>query len=258
MNEEDFNITLKLSSSKIHITAKKKNSYFIYQNDFNLEDLKKLSKMLLVYDSVKDIYNCIKTISDKGNGKICFENEKFIFSIPIFLPSGNQEFIKFALNQSKLEKDEIIEHLGKRIEELENTILVFKENFNDILKRLQILENEKKEREEKEREKEKLLAIKDILESSICKENEISFFVEELKKHEKFMNKIIKFKLLFKATRDGDKLNIIHNKCDYKSVLILIKTKKDVRFGGYSKVGFNDKGPELNDRNAFIFFWIKK
>ena len=79
-----------------------------------------------------------------------------IFSIPIYLPSGKQEYIKFVLNQSKLEKDEIIENLGKRIEELENTVLIFKENFkqkenqiNDILKRLQILENEKKEREEK-------------------------------------------------------------------------------------------------------------
>jgi hypothetical protein len=72
------------------------------------------------------------------------------------------------------------------------------------------------------------------------------------------MNKIIKFILLFKATRDGDKLNILHNKCDNKSVLILIKTKKDIRFGGYSEIGFNDNGSELNDRNAFIFSLDKK
>ena len=110
MNEEDFIISIKLSSSKINITATKKNLYFIYQNDFNLEDLKKLSKMLLVYDSIKDIYICIKTISDQGNGKIFFENEKMIFSIPIYLPSGKQEYIKFALNQNKLEKDKIIEN----------------------------------------------------------------------------------------------------------------------------------------------------
>ena len=72
------------------------------------------------------------------------------------------------------------------------------------------------------------------------------------------MNKIITFKLLFKATRDGDKLDIIHNKCDNKSVLIIIKTKKDIRFGGYSEIGFNDKGAQLNDRNAFVFSLDKK
>ena len=95
LNEQDFIISLNLNSSKIKITAKKKNSYFIYQNDFNLEHLKKLSKILLVYESIKDIYICIKTISDQGNGKVSLENEKFIFSIPIYLPSGKQEFIKF-------------------------------------------------------------------------------------------------------------------------------------------------------------------
>ena len=110
----------------------------------------------------------------------------------------------------------------------------------------------KKEREEK------LLPIKELIENSICKKDEISFFVEELKKQEKFMNKTITFKLLYKATRDGDKINTIHNKCDYKSVLILIKTKKDIQFGGYSEIGFNDNGSEENDRNAFVFSLDKK
>ena len=101
--------------------------------------------------------------------------------------------------------------------------------------------------------------LKEIKESSICKNNEISFFTEELKRHEKFLNKNIGFKLLFKSSKDGDKLSKLHDKCDnIQSVLLLIKTNKGIRFGGYTEVGFNNKGNEVNDNKAFIFSLDKK
>ena len=130
-----------------------------------------------------------------------------------------------------------------------------------IFKRLQILEEkEKKSEKEKEKEKEKeFILLKDIKESSICKNDEISFFIGELQKHEKFINKKIGFKLLFKSSIDGDKLSNLHNKCDnIQSVLLLIKTIKGVRFGGYTEIGFNNEGKEVNDNKAFVFSLDKK
>lgn len=147
--------------------------------------------------------------------------------------------------------------------ELENNNRQKDIQINDILKRLQILEEKEKEKErskDKENEMEKKeKGLNDLKESSICKNNEISFFVEEFKNHEKFKGKNFGFKLLYMATRDGDKVRDFHNKCDNNiSVLILIKTNKNNRFGGYSEVGFNNNGSELNDNKAFVFSLDKK
>lgn len=269
INEENFHIKIILFSENINFLAHKQNSIssFYYTNNFKLDNLKQLSKSFILFDSINDIYNCIKAIIVEGKGKIFYEKENFVLSIPIFLPTGKQELVYFNLNKNKLEKDEIIQNLCKRINELENTITILKENdkikneqINDILKRLQILEEKEKKREKKKEEKEKeLILLKDIKESSICKNDEISFFIGELQKHEKFINKKIGFKLLFKSSKDGDKLSGLHNKCDnIKSVLLLIKTNKGIRFGGYTEIGFNNEGKALNDNKAFVFSLDKK
>ena len=166
-----------------------------------------------------------------------------------------------------MEKDEIIQKLCKKITELENKIKenekIKNEQITNILERLQILEEKEKKREKEEKEKkekeDKENMLKDIKESSICNNNEISFFIDKLKMHEKFLNKNIGFKLLFKSSKDGDKLSKLHDKCDnIQSVLLLIKTNKGIRFGGYTEVGFNNKGNEVNDNKAFIFSLDKK
>ena len=274
LNGENFTVKLELYAATINFISQPKNSLspLYYKRNFKLEEMKNLSKSFILFDTIKDIYQCIKEILDEGKGKIFFEQDNFVISIPLFLPNGKQELIYFYLNKNKVEKDEIIQNLCKRITELENKIKenekIKNEQITNILERLQILEEkekkkekeEKEEKEKKEKEKEeKENILKDIKESSICNNNEISFFTDELKKHEKFLNKNIGFKLLFKSSKDGDKLSKLHDKCDnIQSVLLLIKTNKGIRFGGYTEVGFNNKGSEVNDNKAFIFSLDKK
>ena len=58
--------------------------------------------------------------------------------------------------------------------------------------------------------------------------NELSEFL--------FKEKNIKYKLLYQATRDGDKISDIINKiAGYSPTLFLIYTKNDVICGGYTK-----------------------
>ena len=254
INDEKYLLHLISNSLELNIKIEKKNSISscFYQNSFNSEQLKKLSKSFTFYDSIKDIYFCIKTILDRGNGKLIKENENIIFSIPIFLPTGNQEIIKFNMKKQQLEKDEIIQGLYSRINDLENIIVTLKENeknkdilINNIKKRLDILKKKKKKNQ---------LGFKDINESSICKNNEISLFINEFQNHKKFKNKTIGFKLLYKASKDSDKIDVFHNKCDYKdSVLIFIKPTNGKRFGGYTEIGFNSKDGDKYDDNAFVF-----
>ena len=66
----------------------------------------------------------------------------------------------------------------------------------------------------------------------------------------------MKFKLLFKATRDGDIISAFADKVKGKSpTLILIKTKTGYKFGGYTTVEWDMTGyyKYQKDENAFIF-----
>ena len=257
INNDSYTIKLILTNlSKLIFKIYDKNSLqeICHQKSFNFDELKLLNKCFLIYDNIKDIYNCIKALLDEDKVSILFKNENMSLSIPFFLPNGKQNIINFDLEKDKINKDELIQVLCNKIKQLEKIIISIKESkdniINDILKRLQILEEKENERE-KEKEK---LRLKDIRESSICKENEINLFVKEFKKHQKFLNEKIGFKLLYKATRDGDKVNNFHNKCDnIKSVLVLIKSNNGARFGGYTEIGFNDHTGDLNDDNAFVF-----
>ena len=63
-----------------------------------------------------------------------------------------------------------------------------------------------------------------------------------------------KYRLLFRASRDGDKANTFHSLCDkYSNLIILIKTKKGARFGGYTSSKFRSSAHLKFDNNAFLF-----
>ena len=69
-------------------------------------------------------------------------------------------------------------------------------------------------------------------------------------------------KLLFRASRDGDKTKKCHELCDNKkNVLIIIQSDIGNIFGGYSKIGFktSNEPQHVIDNNCFLFsFDFKK
>ena len=69
-------------------------------------------------------------------------------------------------------------------------------------------------------------------------------------------NTKMRFNLLFKATRDGDRISAFTDKVKGKTpTLILIKTKTGYKFGGYTTVEWDMTGSYTykRDENAFIF-----
>ena len=73
-------------------------------------------------------------------------------------------------------------------------------------------------------------------------------------------SKIIKYRLLYRATRDGDSSKIFHLKCDnYHNLIVLVETKEGKRFGGYTSSKFKGANPMKIDNSAFLFsFDLKK
>ena len=67
-----------------------------------------------------------------------------------------------------------------------------------------------------------------------------------------------KFKLIYRATRDGFSSKNFHNNCDgIAKTLVLIKVKEnDSVFGGYTSVPWDMSNKYKQDKNAFVFSLI--
>ena len=74
-------------------------------------------------------------------------------------------------------------------------------------------------------------------------------------------NIILKFKLLYKVSRDGDRISTFTEKVKGKyPTLVIIQSKSGFKFGGYTSVEWNMTGSYkyITDKSAFIFSIDKK
>ena len=69
----------------------------------------------------------------------------------------------------------------------------------------------------------------------------------------------VKFMLLYRASVDGDKARIFHEKCDkHNMTLILVETTKGVRFGGFTTKTWDGTNVKKRDNDAFVFSFDKR
>ena len=69
----------------------------------------------------------------------------------------------------------------------------------------------------------------------------------------------VKFMLLYRASEDGDKAKIFHEKCDnHKMTLVLVETTKGVRFGGFTTKTWDGNCVKKIDNDAFVFSLDKR
>ena len=91
----------------------------------------------------------------------------------------------------------------------------------------------------------------------INKKEELEFLENRLKNSEILKKKNITYKLLYRATKDGNNVQTFHNKCDnIIGTLTIIKTTKGMRFGGYTEQIWNDnnkKGVGRKDNKNVCF-----
>ena len=81
--------------------------------------------------------------------------------------------------------------------------------------------------------------------------SEIKNVVKEIEKRKK---KKVRFYMLYKASEVGDRAQTFHEKCDnYAMTLIIIKTTKGLRFGGFTTKSWDGYVVHKIDTNAFIF-----
>ena len=237
-SNKKYSLTLSKSLSNeliFDICNKNISDIFYYKKKFSFEQLKKLDKCFVFYDSLENIIKFIEILLDENKVKLSYENNNLILVLSIFLPTGKKDEIKIFFDKQILNKDIIIEKLIEKINNLENSINTVIQNNQKKDEIIQLLEKRIHKLEEKEKERET-----SIKKSSIVLKNELNILLNEFQNHYIFKNKNIKFKLLYKASKDGHFINIsfytiffiiyvtIKIKLLFLSKIIMVKGLEDI------------------------------
>ena len=251
-NNEQY-ITKLILSDKIEINLNKKDSIssILYNVSLTLEDLGKINKIFKLCDTLEEAYNTLEKIFLKEKVTLHILNDNISCGFKMNSPTGDEVEIMIPLQKKEKDKSEIndklcdeINKLKKRIKFLENENEIFKNTIKNLESRLKKLEDKN--------------FIIENFDTNIIKTNEEKKFIESMVR-DKFPYKNCKFNLLYRATRDGDKISAFHSKCDNKKqILVLYHTIKGVKFGGYTDIGFDCSNREKTDLKSFLFQINKK
>ena len=190
-------------------------------------------------------------------------------SLQLLLRNQLNEFNEYKIlkeqeiNNLKIQIEELIQN-SKRIEEYarqkEKEIEELKFYIEELIRNQKINESQfrKLSRQNQTNEvnlEDQMLSIQDTR-LEVVKGD----IIQDVKELELLSRKISKNKrrlylnLLYKATIDGDKAEIFHQKCDpAKSTLVLVESENGKRFGGYTTVNWKGNSIEKKDDNAFVF-----
>jgi len=219
-----------------------------YEAKFTKKDLDTTSRYFKMFDDINQLFPEMQSKFEKKEYNIK-KNENAIL---IYFILGIKNIPDFSLTIPKTQNsiNSTVEALCQLVNKMQNDNKKMKEEMNNILS------NNKKMQEEINTLKEEIIKLK----KAIGKELNSDILTD---KDEKIMvfnwikqNAKLKFKLLFKATRDGDRISKFADKVKGKSpTLILIKTKTGYKFGGYTTVEWDMTGTYTykKDENAFIF-----
>ena len=237
----EFTINSPLLKISIHNYENTSNYY--YENTFNKESLVKISKCLLMCESIDEISTIfINLIETKKYSLNKISENEFDLILKVQALIKEEEITLNLYKNYNITKDDIINNL---IEAVQN-----------LTKRVEKLENWKKEKEGTNNNiiTPKSNDIDIIKNSNIMQKKEELNLIEQRLKQDIFSNKKISFKLRYCGTKDGDDSKIFHSKCDnIQNQLVLVKTKEGLKFGGYTRLGFNSSGSAIKDKDAFLF-----
>ena len=240
------------------------NNSSIYYKDLTLEGFHQLNKIFRQYDTLKECYDCLLKFFDKN--KVGINNEE------------NNFYIKFTINSLFGESEEIIIDLHKKLINIPGPDINMKlyQEINELKNKIKSLENETKELKSKiESLQIENAEYKSLIESRlskleqkysedkfkldsqiISKPEEFGFIMVRLKK---YFKKDISLNLIYRASIDGDEPCDFHTKCDnIRNVLVLYYTTKNIKFGGFSSIGFDSSNNGKKDLDSFIFNINKK
>ena len=220
-----------------------------YSITISLQKLKNSLKEIKDIDSVHDIYNYLKKLSNKE--KLNIKKNNNIISLILSIVDLNGHETCEIIDLFPLKND-----INMRIKDIYLELLNIKEKIKDI----DTLKDENKflkkriETQDKEIKylKDKIIYL--LNKSVIMKEDETEMIFSEIEK--KTNRKIESIKKLYQATEDGGDSEIFHKKCDdIPNTLVLIKSEGHRRFGGFTPISWKSEENYIKDpeEKTFVF-----
>ena len=240
-----------LSDIYLEIKEKEKITNEIYVGNFSLKNLTELSKAFRVCDSLDEAFDTIVSIYESKKIILNKNNDEMVMILKADLPNGKTEEAKLILRKKEVKKDVLIEELVKRINLLE-------EKNKNLEKKQAEFEKKQSEFEDLFKDEIKLKKkLKEIKFDSKIIEGDVSFILDKIIKEYPNTNiDTFQSTLIYRATRDGDNQNSFYNKVEGKrKTLSFIKTKKAIRFGCYLDIAFlkSKTGTSEKDNKSFVF-----
>ena len=213
-----------------------------YQESFSLENLQKLSKCFRIFDTIDETIDCLKEVIEAQKISIKKDLDVLNFMVKLNKAGKGEEEVNLKLTKNSLSTGKIVESLIEQINEMKKEIKENKEEIKKINEKLDILFKEK--------------AKADGIDSKIIKKNEeLNLISDRIKNTELLKNKKIKYKLLYRGTRDGMNPSSFHQKCNsIPQTVSIVQTTKGYKFGGYAeKTWENHNGIWIKDDKSFVF-----
>ena len=273
------NIIFKINKLKPELS---KTSYLL---TLNLNEFHDKNAIFSLYKNIEEIYDFLCNIMKDKKFSTTIKDDKIILIFQIPMYGGKIIGINFELNEVKINNDDLIEqtnsiikNLIKENKSIKNEIKEIKEELNIKNKELENLKicnnniiNENSQIKKRLEKLEDYIKIKSydipnnlINQNNIEYNNFFDFDKSNIFKNNKEKSKVLewisekgkikKINLLFKSKEDGDRAATFYNKCSCKGpTLSLIKNKKGVRLGGFTKREWKNEDIILKDQDAFLF-----
>ena len=236
-----------LSDIYLEIKEKERITDEIYVGNFSLDNLKNLSNAFSLCNNLDQAFNLIVSHCESKKITLNKNQNEMILNIKVEFLGLNIEEAKLILRKKEVKKDVLIEELVKRINLLE-------EKNKNLEKKQAEFEDLKNLFKDEIKLKKKLKEIK--FDSKIIENKEdVNFIIDKIIKEYPNTNiDTFQSTLIHRATRDGDILNSINYRVEGKrKILTIIKTKKGIRFGCYFDIAFQQGKTMENDNKSFYF-----
>ncbi len=237
----------------------------IYRNIFNFTQLQTLNLWFKQFSSIEKIIKMLNKMIQSNNFKIKNNsnnqnNSKTIYFVNLL---DEEDCILIELKKIEQNQNDIIQTLLKTVKDLKEENSCLEKKMESMNKKIIQIE---KENNSLKLKVEDLIQKMDKFTQNNNKLNENfsllnnSLLINELEE-EKLINswispnKSIKYDLLYRATKNGDKLSDFHRLCDEKGpTLVIGKTPGGYVFGGFTKIKWKSlNGEYFLDPDAFVF-----
>lgn len=243
-----------------------------YEARLKFDELKKKYKYFKMFESYEESKSNFIELCKRKNIQINYIDENEIILLIDFntITDNLMNISLKRIEMSDKEKNLLLKDLNyknEKIDELNLEINIIKKELkikddkivdlekciNNLIIRIDNLEkrNMNKLKDLNEKQEINALIYKNVIENSniINNEKEINFLINAISP-----SKTLFFNLLYSSELYGENREKLKNAYIAKTdILVIIKTKKNKRFGGYAHESFEDKEFEKQDKKAFLF-----